>query len=25
MWLNEIADVHALCFSVIPVNVCEGL
>lgn len=25
MWLNEIAAVHSLCFSVIPVNDCEGL
>lgn len=25
MRLNEIAAVHTLCFSVIPVNGCEGL
>lgn len=25
MWLNKIAAVHTLCFSVIPVNDCEGL
>lgn len=25
MWLNEISTAHTLCFSVIPVNDCEGL